>query len=188
MKTDAIIYIQVPHQSKVKAFIFSNPSEFTEWLRKQAPEGFSVTTYTRVEFEEANCEGSTGHEVGSDWWNKWVKPGMDLFDEGAETVTEIWHNEVSQEYLPDAGHDEEFSALFRAVDDFNTHYYMGHDEAIRILKIGPSALHHTHKQGEAYRALAKSADDLGWCYDTPEEDNRDYDEEGAKACLDSEGL
>lgn len=167
MKTDAIIYIQVPHQRKAQAFTFASPEEFTKWLREQAPDGFSYTTFDREEFQEVKSEESTGHEIGSDWWNKWVKPGMDLFDQGAEIIAEAWTNEVSQEYLADPHPDEEFSRLFRSVDDFNTHYYLNHDEAVRILKIGPSALHHTHQQYEAFRAIEKAADTLGgWHEDT----------------------
>jgi hypothetical protein len=61
--------------------------------------------------------------------------------------------------------EEEFSALCRAVDDFHTHYDLGHDEALRILKIGPSSLHHTHQQYEAFRAIEKAADTLGWWHE-----------------------
>jgi len=166
MKTDGIIYVQVPHQAKSKAFAFKSKEEFIEFLRQQAPNGFSFTTYERDEFDEVKSEENTGHEIGSDWWNKWVKPGSDLFDQGADIVAEVWTNEVSQEYLADPHPDEEFSRLFRSVDDFNTHYYLGHDEAIRILKIGSSALNHTHQQYESLQAMEKAADTLAWWHNS----------------------
>jgi hypothetical protein len=242
MKTDGIIYVQVPHQRKAQAFTFASPEEFIQFLRNEAPQGFSYRNFTREEWM-AEAHGS-GNDEGSDWWNKWIVPGIELFDAGADQIAEIWHNECNRELIPDpAKHDEEeFSALFSAVNDFNSHYSLGHDEAVRILKIGPSALHHTHQQYEAFRAIEKAADDLGWwhepqykyqiycdrgkgpeldgcwgsehaIFDTEEEaeeaieklkegypdvewlwkreevveDHRDYDEQGARACLDSEG-
>ena len=243
MKTDGIIYVQVPHQRKAQAFTFKTQVEFLDFLRTNAPVGFSFEIFDREQFEKARSEGETGHEVGSAWWNKWVKPGLDLFDQGAVTIAELWHNEATQEFIPDATYHEEFAALFQAVNDFNTHYYLGHDEAVRILTKGPSALHHTHQQYEAFRAIEKAADTLGWwhepsyqyqvycdrgngpeldgcwgsehaVYTTEEEadeaieklkegypdvawlwkreevveDHGDYDKQGAKACLDSEGL
>jgi hypothetical protein len=162
MKTDAIIYVEVPHQGNPKDFTFDNKEAFLQFLRCHTPDGFSFQKFTRPEFEEAKSEENTGHEIGSPWWNKWVKPGMDLFDQGADSIAEIWLDEVSQEFLYNPTDSEEFDALFDAVDDFHTHYYLTHDQAIQILSKGPSAVGHTHRQGEAYRAIVKAADNLGW--------------------------
>jgi len=162
MKTDAIIYVQVPHTSEVQVLTFSNKAEFLQSLRGQAPAGFNFHKFTRTEFEEATSEESTGHEVGSDWWKKWVKPGMDMFDDGAETIAEVWHNETNQTFLFNPTDRDEFDALFAAVDDFNCHYYLGHDEAVATLKRGKTF--HDHKGIETFRKLKQTADKIGWWY------------------------
>jgi len=160
MKTEGIIYIQVPHQGKARAFTFKSQDEFIDFLRQEAPVGFSYRTFTREEWMTEAHE--SGHEIGSDWWNEWVAPGIKLFDAGADQIAEVWRNESNRELIPDPHPEEEQSLLWRAVDDFNTHYYLGHDEAVRILNIGPRALYHAHQQYEAFRAIEKAADDLGW--------------------------
>jgi hypothetical protein len=162
MKTDAIIYVQVPHTSEVQLFTFSNQAEFLQSLRDQAPAGFSFQKFTRSEFEEATREESTGHEVGSDWWNKWVKPGMDMFEDGAQTIAEVWRNETNQEFLFNPTDREEFDALFAAVDDYHAHYYLRHDEAVATLKRGKTF--HDHQGYATLRKIEQAADALGWWY------------------------
>ena len=161
MKTEisnpkGLIYVTVPHTMPPTAYAFCTPSDFSEWLQK-VNKLVSVETYNRAEWVARTEE--FGEEEGGNWWDKWIKPGLALFDAGSEKITDIWYSESQNELLDAAEAPTLDQAILKSMDDFNTWTVLDREGALIVVEKGwPQS----HKSIETTGAVTESCKDLGW--------------------------
>jgi hypothetical protein len=161
MKTEisnptGLIYVTVPHTMPPKAYAFCTPADFSDWL-KSVNKRVDATTYDRSEWI-ARAE-EAGEEEGSDWWNRWVAPGLTLFDAGSEKITEVWYSETRNELFDAADAPTLNQAILESIDDFNTWTVLDRTGAI---KVAESGWPQPHKSIETTGEVAKACQQLGW--------------------------
>lgn len=161
MKTEiynptGLIYVTVPHTMHPKAYAFCTPSDFSDWLKK-VNKHVDATTYDRSEWI-ARAE-EYGEEEGSDWWNRWIVPGLALFDAGSEKITEVWYSESSNQLFDAAEAPNLDQAILESMDDFNTWTVLDRDAALKVVEKGWSQ---PHKAIETTGEVVKACQDLDW--------------------------
>ena len=150
------IYVTIPHTMSPKAYAFCAPSDFSDWLKK-VNKHVDATTYDRTEWiaraEEAD------EEEGSDWWNRWIVPGLALFDAGSEKITELWYSESSNQLFDASEAPNLDQAILESMDDFNTWAVLDREAALKVVESGWSQ---PHKSIETTGEVVKACQELGW--------------------------
>jgi len=130
MKTKAqttSYYVRIPHQTDPQVFPFDTEAELVRFLERRAPAGAGLTTYTREEWMQ--YAHNSGEEPGSAWWDRWIKPGLDLFDKGATQIVEVWRNECHRELYPAEEAPSLLELLMEVTDDYHAHFILDEGQA-----------------------------------------------------------
>lgn len=156
----ALIYVEVPHQIPARAFSFDSQEDLAAFLLSTHPQ-FSYSTYTRSEWEAAAREWADGDEAD---YQRFIKPGIDLFDAGVQIIAQHTNASGTDEELSDAEDTTKEAAVYAyATHDFHTAYTLDRDATLRAIATGEGIAPH---QSTRVRLLLKEeAISLGWLKD-----------------------
>lgn len=150
-----VILVQVPHVTRPKAYAFESREKLLQSLRDNDRRGFSYRVCDRADWLR---DAPTEEEDERDF-ALWVKPGLDLFDAGAERIVEVWYNESNRQLFTKEEAPTELDARLEAIHDFHSQYLLDREGARAAVKSGVG---HDHKRNETYGAIVDAARELEW--------------------------
>lgn len=172
---EGIIYLENPHQLPPRAYAFADEAEFRKWLAQACErKEFSYATHDRQSWLANAAE--TGEEEGGDWWNRWVKPGLDLFDAGAQEIVEVWGRGNLVTLADKRTAPSEIDAMLQALDDWHQFRVLRKAATLRELETDGAGLSH-HQSWKCLARIEECANELGWIESTQSEEEETNDEE-----------
>ena len=162
---DGIIWVEIPHQIRARAYAFADEESYLDWLRDSTSEQVSYFSWNESDWDNRKndliYEGQPSDDPSLKWW----KEGEKLFKNGAKEIVEI-----TAHFPVESGiYDAEAAPRERDIreewlgHDYHAAYTLDYEAAMRI--IDQKDRRTGHQAIESRTEIAKAAREIGWITD-----------------------